>query len=248
MTPPEDFHFPPGHFPDDHFPEDHFPEPTTIPGSTLPPTTVPWSTLPPTTVVPTTMPPTTVGPTTLPPTSLPPTTAGPTTVAPTTVAGPTTIVPTSLPPTSMPPTSAPPTTLPYTTIYYEGLPMEIPPVANAPSVPLSYGGKMCLVNELSTCYWVLRFYDENGDLDTPSHIWTKIDCLSSGLPIQVWTLEPTRSSIWTKMVTPKQNKIVGTGSDNERRILTVKARFNSDEDMEVNEEFEWLVRNLKKVT
>ena len=205
--------------------------PTTLPPTSIPPTSLPPTSLPPTTSL-TTAAPTTAGPTTIPPTSLPPTTL-------LTTAAPTTVGPTTLPPTTIPPTTPAPD---------PSLPSTIEPADPVPSVALSHGGKICVVNEESTCYWVLRFYDEYGNLDVPSHIWTKIDCLSTGIVIQAETLESTTSSIWTKTILPSHNRIIRSGSSDEKRILTVRARFDSNANKEVNEEFEWVVRNLQKVT
>lgn len=125
--------------------------------------------------------------------------------------------------------------------------MEIEPSDLVPSAALSCGGKMHVVNERSTCYWGLRFYDELGNLVVPTYIWTRIDCLSTGTVIQAETLEPTTSSVWAKTVTPYQNRIIRSGDKSERRLLTVRVRLEGDPDKEVREEFEWLVQNLQKV-
>lgn len=103
-----------------------------------------------------------------------------------------------------------------------------------------------IVNEGSIAYLTAKFYDKDDKLDAPSSITYRIDCLTNDQEILGDTPIGSPASTVEITITATQNAIITQSNDFERRLVTVKATYGTGN--AVNEEFEYYVKNLAKVT
>ena len=104
---------------------------------------------------------------------------------------------------------------------------------------------LSVVNEGSTAYLEISFYDKDNNAATPSTVTYRIDDLNSGAEIRADTSVSPASSVEITL-TPDDNKILDTTSAYEKRLVTIKTTFGTDDGM--NEEYTYLVKNLAGVS
>ena len=100
-----------------------------------------------------------------------------------------------------------------------------------------------MVNEGSTAYLGVEFLDKNNDPDEPNTISYRIDCLSSGTEIRADTSVTPAESVEIKL-TPTDHVIVNPAKPHEKRLVTITASYGPED--ELNEEYEYNVKNLRK--
>ena len=102
---------------------------------------------------------------------------------------------------------------------------------------------MDVINEGTTGYLTVTFYDKAGDAAAPSAVSYRIDCLSSGTVI----LTDTSATPGTEVeitLTAAQNAIVA-GLPRERRRVTVTGTYAGSQ--AVTHQFDYEIRNLSAV-
>ena len=102
-----------------------------------------------------------------------------------------------------------------------------------------------IVNENSTAYLTLTFKDKNGNLATPQTIIYNIHCLTNGQEIKGDTNVTPASSVEIT-ITPNENRIIDPNNKYERRLVTVTATYNAND--EVTAEYEYKVLNLRYIS
>lgn len=102
---------------------------------------------------------------------------------------------------------------------------------------------MDIVNEGTTGYLTVSFYDKTGALAAPSTVSYRIDCLSSGTEIVDDTSVSPASSVEIQL-TAANNAIV-SGLPRERRRVTVTGTYSGDQ--AVTHQYDYEVRNLSAV-
>lgn len=100
------------------------------------------------------------------------------------------------------------------------------------------------VNELSTAYLTVTCKDKAGVLAVPASVSYRIDCLTTGVAIRPLTALVPASEIEIKLA-PADNTMQLAGNVEERRLLTLQASYGAGDG--VNSEYEYLVKNLRKV-
>lgn len=100
---------------------------------------------------------------------------------------------------------------------------------------------MFTVNEGSTCYLKVDFYDESGKALSPSSVSYRIDDLETGTSILASTSVAPASSI-TITISPSDNAMVNSGLSTETHRITVQAPFRYHE--QINGQYDYQVANL----
>ena len=101
------------------------------------------------------------------------------------------------------------------------------------------------VNEKSKAYLTVSFYDKNGDPDTPLTVKYNVYCLTNGQELRADTSLTPNETVEIEL-TPSDNVIIDSNNDIEKRLVTVKANYGTND--EVNEEFRYNVVNLRRVS
>lgn len=102
---------------------------------------------------------------------------------------------------------------------------------------------MDIVNEGTTGYLTVSFYDKTGALSSPTAVSYRIDCLSSSTEIVGDTSVSPASSVEIQL-TAANNAIV-SGLPRERRRVTVTGTYSGDQ--AVTHQYDYEVRNLSAV-
>lgn len=102
-----------------------------------------------------------------------------------------------------------------------------------------------VVNEKSDSVITATFKDQDGNLITPDSGTYRIDDFTSGDEILGDTAFSPSSSSHAFVVTPAQNAIINTALTTEKKVLTVTFLFSTKQG---TEEFEYIVKNLFKIT
>ena len=103
-----------------------------------------------------------------------------------------------------------------------------------------------IVNESTTAYLTVKFTDKTGEPAAPSSISYRIDCLTNNEEVRDDTVvTPPAAEIEIKL-TPDDNAIINPDNGLERRCVTIKATYGEEGD-EINEEYIYNVKNLRKV-
>ena len=78
------------------------------------------------------------------------------------------------------------------------------------------------VNESSECFVTATFYDQNGNLYTPTALQYRLDCLDDNTQILGWTSLTPSGSSYTVTITATQNAMVNPKRTTERRQIIFK--------------------------
>lgn len=104
---------------------------------------------------------------------------------------------------------------------------------------------MAIVNELSTAYLTVTFFDKTGVVATPITVTWSAHDKSTGIEMQAETSLSPASSI--EITIPKEvNAILFNRNVRETRLITVKATYGNNES--INSYYEYTVANLKYVS
>jgi len=101
------------------------------------------------------------------------------------------------------------------------------------------------VNEESTAYLTVTLLDKDGAEEAPSSATYRIDCLTNGQEIRDDTALTPAASIEITLGAA-DNAIINQENTTERRLVTVTASYGADD--ELNDEYEYNVKNLRKKT
>ena len=102
-----------------------------------------------------------------------------------------------------------------------------------------------IVNENSTAYLTLTFKDKNGNLATPQTIVYTIHCLTNDQEIKGDTNVVPGSSVEIT-ITPSENAIIDSSNKYERKMVTVTATYNDND--EITAAYEYKVLNLRYIS
>lgn len=102
---------------------------------------------------------------------------------------------------------------------------------------------MDIVNEGTTGYLTVSFYDKAGSLAAPSSITYRIDCLTTQTVVVDDTSVSAASSVEIQL-TAANNAILG-GRPRERRRVTVTGSYSGSQ--AVTHQYDYEVRNLSAV-
>ena len=100
------------------------------------------------------------------------------------------------------------------------------------------------VNERTTAYLVLTFKDKDGNLVTPQSITYNIHCLTNNIEIRGNTSVTPDTSVEIT-ITPTENRIIDPNNKYERRLITVVATYNIND--EATAQYEYRVLNLNYI-
>ena len=103
------------------------------------------------------------------------------------------------------------------------------------------------VNEKSTCFITVSFFDEDGGAVTPDHAWYKLDCIASGTVLQVETAMTGLSTSKEIVVTADQNRILRDVNVEEEKVMTVRFTY-SNWTKQGTAEYRYKVLNLAKLS
>ena len=101
------------------------------------------------------------------------------------------------------------------------------------------------VNEGSTSKLTVDFLDYDGVAEMPTDVTYRIDCLTTGTAIKGETAVLPAAQVEI-IVVASENDIQDQSNARERRLVTVTAIYGADD--EVNEEYVYIVKNLRQVT
>lgn len=104
---------------------------------------------------------------------------------------------------------------------------------------------MRVVNERTTAYLTVAFFDKTGAAAVPASATYRIDCLTTGTVILDDTALTPAASIEIT-ITPTQNRIITAANAQETRRVTVKATYAGSE--QDNREYDYQVKNLAYVS
>lgn len=104
---------------------------------------------------------------------------------------------------------------------------------------------MRLINERSTGYLTVAFFDKTNAPAVPASVSYRIDCLTTGTAILAETALTPAASVEITL-TPAQNAIVNAANASETRRVTIKATYAGAE--ADNREYDYQVRNLAYVS
>jgi hypothetical protein len=101
-----------------------------------------------------------------------------------------------------------------------------------------------MINEGSTGYIAISFFDQVGAAANPTSVEYRVDCLSTARQILDWTTITPATSVEIQL-TPAQNAILNPANSVEKKLVTVRAQYGAGEAQ--TDQFEYVVRNLAKV-
>lgn len=99
------------------------------------------------------------------------------------------------------------------------------------------------VNEESTAYVTIQFFDKNDVLAQPTSATYLIHDSHSGRVMRASTALVPTGGVVEVTIEPAENAILNTDLPSEIRVLTTNAVYGADD--ELNDEFRWRVINLK---
>lgn len=105
---------------------------------------------------------------------------------------------------------------------------------------------MQTINEESTGYLTVKFFDKAGALAAPSSVVYRIDDVATGLEVRADTAVGSPGSEIEIVLTPADNTILNTVGDNETRRVTVTGTYGPSD--QVTDDYLYEVRNLKGIT
>lgn len=97
------------------------------------------------------------------------------------------------------------------------------------------------VNELSSSWLSVSFFDRLGAAAAPSSITCRIDCTTTGTAIRASTAVTPAATVEIA-ITPTENRIINTANATERRRVTVIAVYGGAD--QLTEQIDYDVRNL----
>lgn len=97
------------------------------------------------------------------------------------------------------------------------------------------------VNEKSSSYLTVAFFDKTGAAAIPASVTYRLDCLTTGAAILADTVLSPAASIEIA-ITPTQNAILADGNTTETKRVTVKATYGASD--AINAQYDYLVANL----
>lgn len=102
-----------------------------------------------------------------------------------------------------------------------------------------------VVNEDTTSYLTIQFFDKTGAAATPASISYRVDCLTNGREVRAWTSFPgTPASSIELTLTPGDNAILSPQNGSERRVIQIVASYGADD--QYHGEFVYDVENLRE--
>jgi hypothetical protein len=101
-----------------------------------------------------------------------------------------------------------------------------------------------LINERTTAYLRIQMIGPDGELALPSAVVYRIDELATGREIRGNTPVPPATTVDITL-TPEETRIIGDAYQDQTRLLTVQATYGIDDTL--HDEFEFVIRNLRKV-
>ena len=100
-----------------------------------------------------------------------------------------------------------------------------------------------VVKERTTSYLTVEFKDKAGSLAAPASILYNVYCMTNALVLRADTaIAPGTSVELTLNAT--DNAIVNAASSRERRRVTIKAAYGTND--ELNDQYEYYVQNLER--
>lgn len=102
-----------------------------------------------------------------------------------------------------------------------------------------------IVNEESSAFLTVEFYDKNDELTTPSSVQYRLDCLTNNQEVRTWTAFNPASVIEIGLDT-NDNSIIDQGNFTELRLVTIEAYYGVSDKLTTT--FQYLVKNLRKIT
>lgn len=101
------------------------------------------------------------------------------------------------------------------------------------------------LNDGSRCWVKAKFYDTDGNPQTPSALQYRIDCETTGQNILGWTAL-TPDTVIEVLVDAPLNNIIHSSNPIERKVLTMQANYDDPNNI-FNEIQEWDVVNLRSL-
>ena len=102
-----------------------------------------------------------------------------------------------------------------------------------------------IYNELQTIYLYVSLIDQDGNPVVPTEVTYRVDDVASGQNIVPDTVIYPTASEFTIRIAPDENYIVEQSNQFEERVVTVIAKYNTDQK---TAEFRYLLRNLQFVS
>ena len=99
------------------------------------------------------------------------------------------------------------------------------------------------VNEASTAYFTVSFYDKYGELADPSAISYRIDCLTNGQEVLDDTVVGSPSSTIEITISPTDSAIINPANEVEEREVSIIASGGGI--VQVQDKVQFTVRNLR---
>ena len=104
---------------------------------------------------------------------------------------------------------------------------------------------MAGVNENSSGYLEVDFYNKEKVLEAPASVIYRIDCITNNVEVKGDTPVSPAASISIPL-TPEDNMIINPVNDIERRLVTVTAVFGTNDALV--DDFEYPVNNVRKAS
>lgn len=104
---------------------------------------------------------------------------------------------------------------------------------------------MDIVNEETTYFVVVSFFDEEQNPVLPNNVQYKIEDIETGQTIKEWTRIEPREGTYDIEITAEENKIIDDSNNVERKILTIKYSYGANR--AGTGEYIWGVKNLKGI-
>lgn len=99
------------------------------------------------------------------------------------------------------------------------------------------------IKENTTAILSLVFKNDQGELEAPQSIQYRVDCVENREQLRDWTVvTPSLAEVEIEL-TPEDNACVHTHRGVERHVVTVKADYNGDQ--QLNNECIYEVQNLR---
>ena len=101
------------------------------------------------------------------------------------------------------------------------------------------------VNEESTAFLTVSFYDKNDELTTPTTVSYRVDCLTNNSELRDWTGIAPASQVEITLDS-NDNTIIDQWNFEEIRLVTIEAYYGVADKLTTT--YKYLVRNLRKIT
>ena len=100
------------------------------------------------------------------------------------------------------------------------------------------------VNEESSAFLTVSFYDKNDELTTPNSAQYHLHCLTNNTEVRAWTaLSP--ASVIEIGLDADDNAIIDQWNHTELRLVTIEAYYGASD--KLTTVFKYLVKNLRKI-